>query len=139
MSKTLEQWVALYNKKIPEGFKRDERFAFFYLSDKGFAEIGDTGKMMIINQVCGDLKFWRGVAEKMARHMKYSHAGTICIRPILPYIRLAGFEIERIEKTDGGDRYFGFDKRTGQKGQASPAGKGTYYVTWEVTTDEFQL
>ncbi len=136
MSRTLEEWIALYNKKNYEEFKRDEKFGLFYLPEKGFAEIVDTGQMIIVNQMCGEFKFWRDVAENLSRHRGYKVAGTICIRPILPYIRLAGFKIDRIEKTNLGDRYFCTDKHTGQKGQASPAGKDTWFITWEVTADD---
>lgn len=136
MSRTLAQWIALYNKKISDGFKRDERFALFYLPEKGFAEIMDTGKMVVINQLCGELNFWRHVAEKISRQLGYKVAGTICIRPIRPYLRLAGFEIERVEETPQGDRFFCRHKISGQWGQASPAGKNTYYITWEVAVDE---
>lgn len=133
MSKTLEEWIALYNKKIPEGFKRDDKFELFFLPEKGFAEMCDAGKMIIVNQMCGDLKFWRSMTEYITRERGYTHAGTICIRSIKPYLRLAGFVINRIEETPQGNRYFCSDKATGQKGQASPAGKDTYYVTWEVS------
>lgn len=136
MNKTLDEWIALYNKKNYEEFKRDEKFGLFYLPEKGFAEIVDSGKMIIVNQMCGEFKFWRDVAEKLSRHRGYKVAGTICIRPILAYIRLAGFKIDRIEETNLGDRYFCTDKRTGQKGQASPAGKDTWFITWEVTADD---
>ena len=136
MSKTFEQWVELYNQKNWDKFKRDERFEIVYTPEKGFAEIGDTGKMIVVNQMCGEFKFWRDVAEKASRASGYKVAGTICIRPILPYIRLADFQINRIEETKLGNRYFCTDKHTGQKGQASPAGKGTYFITWEVTADD---
>lgn len=135
MNRTLEQWIDRYNKKIPEGFKRDERFALFYLPDKGFAEITDAGKMVIVNQMCGEFKYWRELAERISRRLGYKVAGTIVIRNIEAYIRMAGFVPYRIEETTQGRRYFCTDKHSGQKGQASPAGKGTYYVTWEVTVD----
>lgn len=136
MSKTMEQYVALYNKKNLESFKRDKRFEIFYSPEKGFAEIGDMGDMIVVNQMCGEFKFWRELVEKMSRESGYKIAGTICIRPILPYIRLAGFQIDRIEETKIGNRYFCTDKNTGQKGQASPAGKDTYLITWEMMTHE---
>lgn len=62
-------------------------------------------------------------------------AGTYCVRNIKPYIRLAGFEIESVEQTSQGDRFFCRDKITGQWRRTSPAGKNTYYVTWEVTAN----
>lgn len=136
MNKTLEQWIALYDKKIPEKFKRDERFELFYLPEKGFAEIIDTGKMVVINQMCGELKFWREVAEKISRRRGYKIAGTICVRPILPYLRLAGFKIEQTVETIYGDRYFCADKHTGQRARVSPTSTGDYLITWGVTTDD---
>ena len=54
--------------------------------------------MIIVNQMCGEFKFWRGVAEDLSRAYGYKIAGTICIRPA---------------------------ERTGQKGQASPAGNAS--------------
>ena len=135
MSKKLEEWIALYNKKNYEEFRRDEKFGLFYLAEKGFAEIADTGEMIIVNQMCGEFKYWRDLIEQMSRASKYKVAGTICIRSILPYIRLAGFKIDRTEETNLGKRYFCTDKHTGQKGQASPSGKDTWLITWEVTAD----
>ena len=134
-SKTLEEWIELYNKKVPGGFKRDKRFTLFYLAEKGFAEIRVSDTTIIIWQTCGELKFWRFFAETLARKLGYKSLETFFVRPIKPYIRLTGFVPYRIEKTSQGDRYFGKDKNTGQKGQASPAGDGTYYFTWEVPTD----
>ena len=59
MNRTLDEWIERYNRKIPEGFKRDNRFALFYLPDKGFCEIVATDLMVIINQVSGDGLFWK--------------------------------------------------------------------------------
>lgn len=132
MSKTLEEWIEFYEKKTKEKFERDKRFELFYLPEKGFAEVMNTGKMLWVNQMCGDFKFWRDVVEKLTRQFGYSHAGTFCIRHIKAYIRMAGFVPYRIEHTEQGDRYFCTDKHTGQKGLASPAGENTYYITWEV-------
>ena len=136
MNRTFAEWVALYNKKVSPKFKRDERFALFYLPEKGFAEIGDSGKMIIVNQVCGELKFWRGVAENIARQRERSHLGTICLRPVLPYLRLAGVRITNQAETEFGTRYFFEDKHTRQKGRASPADDGSCFITWEVATNE---
>ena len=132
MSKTLEEWIEKYNKKIPEGFKRDKRFTLFYLPDKGFAEIADIGNMIMVNQMCGDFKFWRRFTEDLSMKFGYDTAGTICIRDVRAYIRMAGFKPYETRKTLEGNRYFCKDKHTGQKGLASPAGDGTYYITWEV-------
>ena len=136
MAKTLEQWIARYNQKVPEGFKRNERFALFFDPEKGFAEVYVNDHLVMVNQVCGEFNYWREVAGKLARHFGIKQVCTAFVRPILPYIRLAGFEPYRIDETSQGKKYFCKDKRTGQKGVASPGGKDTYYVTWEVTDDE---
>lgn len=134
MSKSapLEEWIELYENKANERFERDERFELFYLPEKGFVEIMDTGKMVWVNQLCGEFKFWRDFIERVTRKLGYSHAGTLCIRHIKAYLRMAGFAPYKVEVTEQGERYFCVDKNTGQKGQASPAGKNTYYITWEV-------
>lgn len=136
MNKTFEEWVALYNRKVSSPFERDERFTLFYLPEKGFAEIADSGKIIIVNQACGELKYWRKLAENIAEQRGRSHLGTVCLRPILPYMRLAGLKIARTETTKFGTRYYFKDKQTGQKGRASPTNEGSYFVTWEVTANE---
>ena len=40
MSKSIEEWIELYNKKCPISFERNKRYGLFYKSDKGFCEIG---------------------------------------------------------------------------------------------------
>lgn len=136
MAKTMEHWIARYNKKVPEGFKRNERFELFYLPEKGFAEVMDTGKMVIVYQVSGEFKFWRDFVEKIARKLGYTHAGTMCVRNIKPYLRMAGAVPYRIEKTSIGERYFCRDKHTGQEIEAAPLNNGVYCITWEVGTDD---
>ena len=137
MSKTLEEYIELYNKKVPEKFKRDERYELFYLPAYGFCEIGVTDKMIVANQLCGNIRFWRSILEKVAKISNVSVIGTYCIRNIIPYIKVAGFSIRGSEETKEGRRYFCEDFETGQKGWASPAwlmpnGKRAYYITWEV-------
>lgn len=132
---SMNKWIERYNKKIPEGFKRDERFALFYSPEKGFAEIGDSGKIIIVNQVCGELKYWRDVAEHIARKRGRSHICTFCLRPILPYMRLAGVKVNETLPTKFGEAYFFEDKSTWQKGYAKPASDGSYFIVWEVTAN----
>lgn len=136
MNKTMEEWIALYEKKTGEEFKRDERFVLFYLPEKGFAEIMDAGDIIVVNQLCGEIKFWRAFIELLARELGRKTVGTFCIRPIKPYMRLLGFVPYEIKKTPLGDSFFCKDKRTGQKGDAAPIGKDTYCITWEVNANE---
>ncbi len=135
---TLDEWIALYNKKTPEPFVRDERFAFFFLPDKGFCEVGASGDLVVINQLAGDARFWKKHVSDMARKIGSKMCGTWCIRKaILAYIRLFGYKIYKTEETgDGCKRYYGIDNE-GKKGLASPAfryesGEQAYFITWEV-------
>lgn len=119
-SRTLEQWVARYNKKIPEGFKRDERFALFYSPEEGFAELWDSGKAIFYNQVCGDFKFWFNFAMRLASDLGREVFIAPLSRAIRPYLRLGGFNIEREIETPHGKQFFCRHKDTGQQGIAYP-------------------
>ena len=137
-SKTYEEWVAFYEKKTGEKFERGGGYATFFFPDRGFCEMKATRDMIIVNQLVGDGKFWRQVAEVLAKERGYHHLGTWAIRRnILAYIRFWGFYVERIEELpDGKKRYFCKDKE-GKKGLVSPAfcyesGRQAYFVTWEV-------
>ena len=141
---TLQDWIDKYNRKCPEPFKRDERYDFFFVPDKGFCEIGQTEHMIQARQMCGDMLFWRDALEKVCKASGLKVIGTYCVRNPLAYIRRAGFSIERREETPEGARYFCIDKRTGQRGQISPAwetpiGTRAYYVTWEVNSDDVSV
>ena len=138
-NKTLDAWITIYNTKTPEPFKRDERYALFFRPDKGFCEVAQTEDMFIINQLCGDARFWKDKVDETARGVNIKTAGTWCIRPaVLPYIRLFGYEVERAEKLpDGLKRYFCRHKTTNKQGLVSPAfryegGGQAYFITWEV-------
>ena len=135
---TLDEWIARYDKKTPEPFKRDERYNFFFLPDKGFCEVGRVGTLVVINQLAGDARFWKKHVTDMARETGAKACGTWCIRKaILAYIRLFGYRIYKTEETtDGRKRYYGIDDE-GKKGLASPAfvyedGTQAYFITWEV-------
>ena len=134
---TFDEWVDKYNSKTPEPFKRDERFVLYYLPDKGFCEVGQTDKMVIINQLCGDARFWKEKVSDMARKVGAEQCGTWCIRQqVKAYIRLFGYKIVKTEDTaEGLPRYYGIDK-DGKTGLMSPAfryegGEQAYFVTWE--------
>ncbi len=135
---TLEEWIAKYNEKTPEPFKRDERYSMFYLPDKGFCEVGRSGDLVVIHQLAGDARFWKKHVSDMARKIGVKVCGTWCVRKeILAYIRLFGYRIYKTEETgDGRKRYYGIDSED-KKGLASPAftfadGTQAYFITWEV-------
>ena len=135
--KTLEEWIEFYNRKCPEEFEPAEGFQLYYRPDKGFCEIGNTGKMIVIFQCAGDIKYWRHAAEEICKLAKLKAMGTCVCRHIKPFIRVGGFRIYRTEEIPDGERYYFKDVNTGQLGQASPAWKtdnGTlvYFFTWAV-------
>ena len=137
--KTFNEWVCVYNAKTPEPFRRDERYVLFFRPDKGFCEIGQTQDMLIINQLCGNARYWKDTLDSVARKTNIKTAGTWCIRPaVLAYIRLFGYMVEHSEELpDGLRRYYCRHKITGKQGLVSPAfkyktGEQGYFVTWEV-------
>ena len=139
MGKTFAEWVALYNKKTPEPYKRDERFELFYDAERGFCEVGQSGKFLIINQLAGDGRFWKAKVSAAARAAGLHICGTWCIRRnIRAYIRLFGYRIAWEEDVGGLSRYHCVDV-DGRKGLCSPAFRyddkdktQAYFITWEV-------
>ena len=69
---------------------------------KGFTEVMDTGKMILVYQV------------KIARRLGYKRAGTLCCRKIKAYLRMANAV-----------------QHTGLEIEAAPLNDGLYCITWE--------
>ena len=136
MSKTLEEWIKVYEKKTGEEFKHDERFAFFYLPEKGFCEVVATDEVIIVGNVCGDGRFWRNFVDKLAQEFNIKLGGTIfCRKEFRAYIRLLGFKIDKFDEEKGLKRYY----CTGKNGEwgimtefLCEGGRKKCYVTWEV-------
>ena len=138
MTKSLEEWIKLYEKKTGTEFKADPRATLQFDADKGFAEFGVFEDMVIIGQLCGDAKHWKNFGETLAKQLGLNHLGTWCIRKIEPYIKFFNVEVDMIEEAgEGLKRYHGHFKDTGKKALFSPrsrnsAGKIVYMVTWEI-------
>lgn len=143
MKQSYNQWIARYEKKVGK-FERDERFALFYLPDKGICELGATGNMVVIGQVSGDGLFWKNFAEGVACKLGLKACGCLNWRgSIRSWAKLFGFKIDKVEERDGLKRYYGTGKNGGW-GMATEAifenGEHHSTVTWEViTTDEEEL
>ena len=137
-SRTLKEWIQLYEKKTGTKFEPNPRGTIMFYPERGFAEIGSTKDMVIIGQVSGDAKFWKQTAEVMAKERRITHLGTWCIRNIKAYMKFFGAEIERIEDAgEGYERYHCRLKDTGKPALFSPtainsAGNVVYMVTWEI-------
>jgi hypothetical protein len=140
MGRTMEEWIEFYERKTGEKLERQDGWETFYHPDKGFCQYRVTEDMIIINQLCGDIHFWKDKAETMARDMGISHLGTWYIREnVRAYARLLGFDVYREEELpEGLKRYYGRNKVTGKEGLASPAfkykesGRQAYFITWEI-------
>ncbi len=137
-TKTLDEWIALYEKKTGSKFERMPVCKLVYFPDRGFAEFAASKNMIIIHQLCGDAKFWKQVGEVLAMEHGLNHLGTWCIRDIEPYIKFFNAEIENIEELDDGlKRYHCRFKGTGKPALCSPHfktenGNIGYMVTWEI-------
>lgn len=139
MTRTLDEWISYYNRKTPEKFERDTRFELFFSPDKGFCEVGQLGKFLIINQLAGDGRYWKEKVSAAARAAGIRVCGTWCIRRnIRAYIRLFGYKVEWTEDLGGLKRYHCKDA-DGRKGLCSPAFRyddkdktQAYFITWEV-------
>lgn len=93
-NKTLEEWIALYEKKTKLKYETpDPRTVRFYFPDRGFAEIGVTKDMVVIGQLSGDGIFWKQVAEILAAERKIKNLGCWLVREVEPYLKLFGVEI----------------------------------------------
>lgn len=138
---TLDEWIALYNRKNPnDPFQRTQGHTFFFVPDKGFCEVLFREHIAMIGQIAGDARFFKEKVEDAARELGIREGGTICIRKeILAYIRLFGYRIVRTEHLpDGTKRYHGMHRKTGKAGLASPfftydkTGELAYLITWEI-------
>lgn len=105
--KSLNDWIKIYKDKTGDSFSLPMNYRLLYLAERGFATMKPDieGKMMVVYQVCGDGKFFRDYAELMAAGMGLDCVGTICTRPIEPYIRSFGWEILSKTEINGQCRY----------------------------------
>lgn len=106
--RSLEDWIELYEEKTGDKAAWLDGYRLFYMAERGFATMKPDieGKLMIVHMTCGDGKFWRDYAEMRGLELGLEAVGTICTRPILPYIRSFGWEILRDEEVDGKHRYW---------------------------------
>lgn len=105
--KSLKDWIKLYEEKTGDKAQLLDGYRLFYLAERGFATMKPDfeGRMMVVHETCGDGRFWRDYAEMIGAGLGFTAVGTICTRPILPYIRSFGWEILTDEEKDGKHRY----------------------------------
>lgn len=135
---TLDEYIALYERKTGDKFIPHPNFKLVYLPDRGFCEFkkDDETKMMMIYQLCGDGKFWRDMCEGLTRLLGWEHCGSICIRPIKPYIRFWGYEVVKERELAPGEIQYICRDKQGRDAQCTPAWRddkgewAAYYITW---------
>jgi hypothetical protein len=133
MIKTLEEWVEKYETERDDPMVCPKGFDMYWLPERGFAQYKFVDGILVVYQICGDIQFWFDLA-KLICLAKGGHAvSTVCILPILPYLRLLKFKIVKKEERDGHFRFWCKDE-AGRKVIATYKGtdeEGTdsYYVT----------
>lgn len=107
-ARVLRDWIKLYESKTKDRADLPAGYRLFYLAERGFASMKPDikGKMMLVYQVCGDIKFWHDFAELRASEAGLDKLCTICTRHIKPYIRNFGWEILTEQCVNGQYRFF---------------------------------
>ena len=137
MTKSIEEWIKTYEKKTGDTYNCPKDFDLYWLPERGFAQYRFFDGILIVYQLCGDIHFWYDLA-KLICLAKGGHAvSTVSILPILPYLRLLKFKVEKDEEKDGHHRYFCHDE-SGRKVIATYKNTGddgtdAYFVTCYVT------
>ena len=137
---SIEDWKKLYEEKTGDKYETDKSFLEMYLPERGLCQMTATEKMVVVGSMSGDGKFWRDVAEILARIMGKKMLGTLCVRQNPEaYMRLFGYKLtKKTRNPDGREKYYGMNQQ-GQHILISPAyrdgAKEVYYCTWEVSKD----
>lgn len=136
---SINEWKEFYREKTGDEFKTRQGFKELYIPDRGLCQLSITEKIVVVEQVSGDGKYWKSVAEVIAQILGIDIIGTLLTRRNPEaYMRLFGYEIEDIDERNGEKKYFGRNKQTGLKCWLTPAEERTsqghriYFVTWEV-------
>ena len=95
---SLKQWADIYVAKTGDEIGLLPGFRTYYLPNRGFAcmKVDYESKMVIIDKVSGDGKFWRDMAEVcMAQANDLDVIATTCTRNLLSYMR--NFDAELLD------------------------------------------
>lgn len=95
-NRSLKEWADLYRAKTGDEVQLLDGFRLYYLPNRGFAamKVDFEAKMLIIDQCCGDGKFWRDMAEVcMAQANGLDVIATTCSRDLYTYMRSFGAEM----------------------------------------------
>ena len=104
---TKEDYDRRYHAKTGDDPTPPHGFTCSYLPERGWCHhrLDNEAKLLFIWSVSGDGRFWRDWARATAALCDCRAIVTICTRPILPYIRLWHWHIDRTETKNGHHRY----------------------------------
>lgn len=137
MIKSLAEWVDKYEEKTNDPFVTPKGFDLYWLPERGFAQYRFVDGIMVVYQICGDIHFWYDLAKLLCLSKGGHAVSTVCILPILPYLRLLKFRIVKQEEVDGHFRFYCRDE-AGRKvivtyKATSEDGTDSYFLTCYVT------
>lgn len=106
--KSLKEWIEIYEAKTGDKAEIPFGYQISYLAERGFCiyKPDKERDIIVVYQTCGDGKFWRDCMELKACVLGINCIGTICTRPIKPYIRAFGWEILKEFEVDVSKRRF---------------------------------
>lgn len=137
MIKSLEEWIDKYETERDDPFITPKGFKLYWLPERGFAQYRFVDGILVVYQLCGDIHYWFDLAKLLCLSKGGYAVSTVCILPILPYLRLLKFRIVKKEEVNGKYRFFCKDE-AGRKVIATykgtdEEGNDSYFVTVYVT------
>lgn len=136
MSRTLEEWIRIYEKKTSEKFNPKSDRQLVFDSEKGFCQLKISEGKLFVYQVCGDGKHWRNFSEYVARNLGIKACVTYCVRKnIRAFIRLLGYHITKTKEKNN-LKCFHTEDLDGNKAMlfeyVLENGRQGYEIFWEV-------
>ncbi|MEG2583915.1 MAG: hypothetical protein RSA27_05370 [Oscillospiraceae bacterium] len=135
-AKTLNEWIALYERKTGNKVEFLKGFTLLYLPERGFSLMKEDTEwhILMIYIVCGDAKFWHDVGEVIAKSKCCRCISTICSREIEAYIRFWHWRIIDKQDINNQKRYICIDTQNRtvvitNNGVNEETNTPTYWVT----------
>ena len=121
---TPEEWGKWYEEKTGDQFTLPEDYTIMYHERRGLMafKLATESKMLVIEYVIGDGRFWYDVAEMIAMKNGLPYIATICTRSVYAYIRFWKYKILKEWDRDGAKRFLGVAE-SGHYGTMTYSGK----------------
>lgn len=140
---TLEEWIGWYEQKTGDTFTLPDDYTINYHEKRGLMAIKPVfeKKMLVIEYVIGDGRFWYDVADMLARQNGLRYIATICTRSVYAYIRFWKYKVIKTWEIDGAKRFLGIDDMgyygtMTYSGKDKKTGNDTYIVIRYVVKGE---